>query len=96
MLRCRSSTDEDTLDVREVSLIQDEDGKFAEDSVEKEFSSLGLDLSVREESVEVDEESVEEEEEVIEGEKELPSLGLDLSVRRSQWRLMRNLLRRKK
>ena len=45
--------------------------------------------------MEVDEEPVEEEE-VIEGEKEWPSLGLDLSVRRSQWRLMRNLLRRKK
>ena len=82
------STDEDTLDVREVSLIQEEDGKFAEDSVEKEYSSLGLDLSVREESVEVDEESVEEEEEVIEGEKEWPSInaipGLEASVSKSR------------
>ena len=78
------STDEDTLDVREVSLIQEEDCKFAEDSVEKEYSSLGLDLSVREESVEVDEESVEEEEEVIEGEKKWPSInaipGLEASA----------------
>ena len=65
------STDEDTLDVREVSSIQGEDRKFAEDSVEKDCSSLGLDLAVKEESVEVKEQSIEEEE-VTEGEEEWP------------------------
>ena len=47
---------------------------------EEEWPSLGLDLAVKEESVEVKEESIEDEEE-IEEEKEWPSLGLDLAVK---------------